>query len=69
MSALLGGGALARPAAAPRPGRAARIVVRAAGGKPSWQLDTPGRLWELNETWWAPGRGGVASLVAVGAAG
>jgi hypothetical protein len=46
----LAGSPLPRNApAAPRP--ALRSVVVAAERKPSWKLDTPNRLWELDTTW------------------
>jgi hypothetical protein len=43
------------PRNAPSAARPAiRSVVVAADRKPSWLLDTPGRLWELDEVWYIP---------------
>lgn len=46
-------GAAPVPRNAPSAARPAiRSVVVAADRKPSWKLDTPSRLWELDEVWY-----------------
>lgn len=47
-------GATPVPRNAPSAARPAvrSVVVAAADRKPSWKLDSPSRLWELDEVWY-----------------